>query len=162
MAELILGIGNVLKGDDGIGVYVVEKINEYLSEISGSEQVKATGDWKITAIDCNITPENYTSVIRKYNPGRLILVDAADMGLTPGSHRLIPPGKIGLMCISTHNMPLSLFVSYVGGYCGDIVLIGIQPERIDFGAALSGVVQKGGDEVARLIVERRLGEIETL
>ena len=162
MAELILGIGNVLEADDGIGVYVVEKINEHLSEISGSERVKATGEWEVTAINCAMTPENYTSVVRKHSPDRLILVDAADMGLSPGSYRLIPPEKIGVMCISTHNMPLSLFASYVGGYCGDIAFVGIQPERIDFGIALSGVVKKGGDEVARLIVERRLGEIEML
>ncbi|HUS04203.1 MAG TPA: hydrogenase maturation peptidase HycI [Dehalococcoidia bacterium] len=163
MRELILGIGNMLKGDDGIGIYVAEMVNKRLKEIEGkSRQVKFREAREAMVINCGTTPENYTSIIRKYAPDRLILVDAADMGLSPGSYRIIPPGKIGVMCVSTHNMPLSLFVSYVSEFCRDIVLIGVQPERMDFGATLSSVARRAGGQVVNLIIEKRLNEIETL
>jgi hydrogenase 3 maturation protease len=159
--ELILGIGNTLKGDDGIGVHVAERVNEYLKKVDQkSKQGKSAGTQReIMVINCGTAPENYTSIIRKHNPNTLILVDAADMGLEPGAFRIIPPEKIGVMCISTHNMPLSVFVSYVSEFCRDVVLVGIQPERMDFGATLSSVVRRSGDDVANLIIEERLNEI---
>jgi len=162
--EVILGIGNTLKGDDGIGVHVVERINEYLRKVDQkSKQVKSAGTKReIIAINCGTVPENYTSIVREHVPDRLILVDAAEMGLSPGSYRIIPPEKIGVMCVSTHNMPLSLFVSYVSEFCRDVVLIGIQPERMDVGATLSSAVRSGGEDAANIIIEERLNEIRIL
>ena len=159
MKEVILGVGNALKGDDGIGVYIAEKINAYLKEI---EKKSKGSKRQVIALDCGTTPENYTSTIRKHHPDKLILVDAADMGLSPGSYRIIPPDKIGVMHFSTHDMPLSLFISYVGGFCGEVILVGIQPEKMDFGTPLSSVVQRSGDRVANLILEKQLNKIEPL
>ena len=161
--EVILGIGNTLNGDDGIGSYVAERISEQLRDAEEEQvQAKPMGIGKVVAIDCGTTPENFTSIIRKRKPDRLILVDAADMGLEPGSYRTIPPEKIGVMHVSTHNIPLSVLISYVSEFCKEVVLIGIQPHRMDFGTALSRVVKNGGDHVADLIIEKRLTEIKPL
>lgn len=159
-----MGIGNTLNGDDGIGVHVVEKINEHLKKVGQeSKQGKsAEPQREIMVINCGTVAENYTSIIRKHNPDTLILVDAADMGLSPGSYRIIPPEKIGVMCISTHNMPLSLFVSYVSEFCRDAVLVGIQPKRMDVGVTLSSAVRSSGEDIANLIIEGRLNEITML
>jgi len=164
MQEVILGVGNILKGDDGIGVYVAEKLKEYIEKVEQrAKEDKTRGDRvMVVAINCGTTPENYTSIIKKSSPDRLIVVDAADLGLSPGLCRIIPPERVGVMCISTHNMPLSLFTSYVGHFCQDIVLVGIQPERMDFGAKLSSVARRAGGQVVNLIIEKRLNEIETL
>jgi hydrogenase 3 maturation protease len=164
MKKVILGIGNTLRGDDGIGIHTVETLNRYLEELEkGSKQAKFIRvRSELIAVDCGTTPESYTSAIREHNPDRLILVDAVDMGLSPGSYRIIPPEKIGVMCVSTHNMPLSLFVSYVREFCRDVVLIGIQPERMDAGTTLSSAVRSGGEDVANIIIEERLNEIEIL
>ncbi len=164
MKEVILGVGNILKGDDGIGVYVAEKLREYIEKVEQrSKEDKTRGDRvMVAAINCGTTPENYISIIGKSNPDRLIVVDAADLGLSPGLYRIIPPERVGVMCISTHNMPLSLFTSYVGQFCQDIVLVGIQPERMDFDVTLSSTVQRGGDQIVKLIIEDRLNEIEVL
>ena len=164
MKEVVLGIGNTLKGDDGIGIYIVERINKYLEEVKrGAEQARFTGARrKVIALNCGTTPENYTSIIRKHNPDRLILVDAAEMGLTPGSYRIIPPEKIEVMHLSTHSMALSFLILYVSDLCKDIVLVGIQPEKMDFGTELSSIIRGSGDRVAKLIIEKRLNEIMTL
>jgi len=164
MEELILGIGNTLKGDDGVGVYIVEKVGKYLKKVEKRLRKDRPTETKegVITINCGTTPENYTSVIRKHKPDRLILIDAADMGLSPGSYRIIPLEKMGVMCISTHNMPLAVFLSYVSEFCRDIVLIGIQPEGMDFGITISSVVRRGGDQVINHIIEKRLNEVETL
>ncbi len=157
MKEVILGIGNILKGDDGIGIYIAEKLNKYFNEAKFAEAKR-----EVIVLDCGTIPENYTSVIRKHNPDTLILVDAADMGLNPGSFRIIPPERIEVMYFSTHAIPLSIFMSYVSEFCGEIVLIGIQPDRMDIGTTLSSVVQKNGDQVVKLMIEGRLSEIHSL
>jgi hydrogenase 3 maturation protease len=155
MKEMLLGIGNALNGDDGIGIYIAQRLNKYLKEAK-----KESG--KVIVIDCGTTPENYTSIIRKHNPDTLVLLDAADMGLSPGSYRIIPPEKIEVMHFSTHNIPLSVFISYVSECCGEVLLIGVQTDKMDVGTVLSSLVQKSGDLVATLIIEDRLDEIKPL
>jgi len=164
MKEVVLGIGNTLKGDDGIGIYIVEKVIRYLEEVKkGPKQAKfMVARKKVIAINCGTTPENYTSIIRKHNPDRLILIDAAEMGLSPGSYRIIPPEKIEVMHVSTHSMALSFLMSYVSELCKDIVLVGIQPGKMDFGTELSSAVRRSGDRVANLIMEEGLSEIMAL
>lgn len=156
MKEMILGIGNTLKCDDGIGVYIAEKIDEHLKE------AKNKPGREVIVIDCGTTPENYTSVIRKHHPDRLILLDAAGMGLSPGSCRIVPPEKVDTANFSTHNISLATFVLYVSELCGEVVLIGIQPDNMDFGTVLSDAVRENGDRVAELIIEDRTNEIEPL
>jgi len=152
MKEMVLGIGNILKSDDGIGIYIAEKLNKYLKEAKS----------EVIVIDCGTTPENYTSVIRKHNPDTLILVDATDMGLSPGSYRIIPPERIEVMHFSTHTIPLSVFISYVSEFCGEVVLIGIQPDKMEVGTALSSKVQRSGNVMAKFIIEERLNGIKPL
>ncbi|MDH5364994.1 MAG: hydrogenase 3 maturation endopeptidase HyCI, partial [Dehalococcoidia bacterium] len=74
----------------------------------------------------------------------------------------IPPEKIEVMHVSTHSMPLSFLMSYVSELCKDIVLVGIQPEKMDFSTELSSTVRRSGDRVANLIVEEGLSEIMAL
>jgi len=162
MKKVVLGIGNTLNGDDGIGVYITENIGKYFRKGKGAKQAGTETGREVIAINCGTVPENYTSVIRRHNPDMLILIDAADMGLSPGSYRIIPPEKIGVMHFSTHDMPLSLFISYVSEFCGDIVLIGIQPGKMEVGTALSDIVQRSGDRVADLIIKKRLDDIQSL
>ena len=163
MKEIVLGIGNILKGDDGIGIYIAERLNQYLQHIENEPgQARFMRAEETIVIDCGTAPENYTSIIRKRNPDRLILVDAADMGLSPGSYRIIPLEKIEVMHFSTHNIPLSIFMSYVSEFCRNVVLIGIQPDKMVLGAAPSRTVRLLFSQMADLIIEKRLNEIEVL
>ena len=152
--KIILGIGNPLGGDDAVGSYVARRLNEKLKEKSVPHEV--------TAIDAGPAPESYTSVIRRKQPEQLILVDAADMKLPPGSIRILPQDKIATLSFSTHSMPLSAFISYVRGLCGQVYIIGIQPERTAIEDKLSDTVRKSGERVADLILDERLNEIRTL
>lgn len=161
MKEIILAIGNIMNGDDGIGSYIVEKVKRYVCEADQEAEKAATHSSleEIMTIDCGTIPENYTSAIRKQKPDRLVLVDAAEMGLSSGSYRIIEKEHMGVTTMSTHNMPLSLFASYVSQFCREVLLLGIQPKRMDLNTKMSPELYMAGNEIALLIVKRRLSDI---
>ena len=68
---MLLGIGNELNGDDGIGSYIAKRFNKR--------------NW--LSVDCSTVPENYISVVKRTKPEFLVIVDAAYMNLPPGTIR---------------------------------------------------------------------------
>ena len=153
---IVLGIGNRLGGDDAAGTHVVDMLNRRRKRSMGSSMPE------IVAIDTGTAPESYTSVIREHRPDLLIMVDAADMGLPPGTLRIIPPEKISVLSFSTHHMPLSMLVSYVNEFCGKILLVGVQPEGTEMNKYLSKVVRKSVKELVELIQEGQVAKIPLL
>ncbi|MCR4404325.1 MAG: hydrogenase 3 maturation endopeptidase HyCI [Candidatus Acetothermia bacterium] len=130
--KLLLGVGNDLLGDDGLGPYVANHF--------------AAPGWK--AIDCGTAPENFTSLVKRHSPELLVIVDAAELGLPPGEFRRLRPERAETMLISTHTLPISTLISYLEDYCPEIVLIGVQPRQLELGAGLSEQVSRG---VGRLL-----------
>jgi hydrogenase 3 maturation protease len=153
---IVLGIGNRLGGDDAAGTCVVDMLNR------GRHRANALLPPEIMAIDAGTAPESYTSVIRQHRPDLLILVDAADMGLSPGALRTIAPEKISVVSFSTHHMPLSMFIAYVKEFCGKVLLVGVQPERTEMGSGISKAVRNSVTKVAKAIREGRIAEISLL
>jgi hydrogenase 3 maturation protease len=153
---LVLGIGNQLAGDDSAGIYLVELLN------SRSQKIALPLPPALTAITAETAPESFASVVRRHQPDLLILVDAADMGLTPGTLRVIGPGRIDAPSLSTHDLPLSMFMSYVRELCGSVVLVGVQPQYTEMGRPLSPPVRKSMKALAAIILEGRIAEIPPL
>jgi hydrogenase 3 maturation protease len=142
-----------MKGDDGVGPYVAARLIE---ECSGSGN-RCTGN--VVAIDCGTTPENFTSVIRRLHPELLVIVDAAEMGLGAGECRIIPPDRAGALGLSTHSMPLSLFVSYVADLARTVVIVGVQPHAMAFAEGLSPEVKTAAE---RLVSDLATGQMDDL
>lgn len=83
----------------------------------------------VTVFLVGTMPENYTGALRKLRPSHVLMVDAADMGMPPGSLALIHPSHVSGQRYSTHAMPLSLVIEYVEKELGArVVLIGVQPD----------------------------------
>jgi len=141
-----MGIGNELRGDDAVGIYVAKNF-------------KKEG-WK--TIIAGQVPEDFTSEIKRIRPEILVLVDAALMGLEPGEIRIVPVDKIPNVAFSTHGMPLSFFISYVRDFVGEVILIGIQPKQMEFGMDISTEVKKGAQWLLDILRRERLMEINTL
>ncbi len=154
---LVLGVGNALKGDDGVGPYVATGLVATCAEPAGGASTP-----RVHAIDCGAVPENYTSTIRRIGPRLLVIVDAAEMGLGVGECRAIPPDLVGRLGLSTHSMPLSLFMTYVSEMVGSILLIGVQPRSMLLGAGLSPEVRATGDMLIALLSQERIGEVRGL
>lgn len=114
MDFLVMCIGNPQGGDDAVGPYIAKKLKKL----------------NIDVVDCRTTPENYTNIVKQLNPKRLIIIDAAEMGLKPGEIRIVPKEKIGVMTISTHGLPISLLMDYLEKYVKEVILIAIQPQKM--------------------------------
>jgi hydrogenase 3 maturation protease len=153
---LVLGIGNRLAGDDAAGNLVIDAL---VREQQASGPAFTAG---IEAIDTGMAPESYTSVVRQHRPDLLILVDAADMGLAPGSLRVITPQAVTVLSFSTHNMPLSMLMSYVKQFCGALVLVGVQPGQTRIGSELSRAVDAAIAKLTEVILQGRIADIALL
>jgi hydrogenase 3 maturation protease len=146
METLILCIGNQEGGDDGIGPYIAERLKNELSQDM--------------VLDCGTTPENYTGVIKRRQPKTLILIDAAEMNLPPGEIRIIPREKIVTMHLSTHGIPLSVFIEYMEKEVPSIIFIGVQPETMQ--GTISKSVKKSGEELITLLQKKKITQIPLL
>jgi hydrogenase 3 maturation protease len=144
--NILLGIGNPLNGDDGVGIYVAERFRK--------------DDW--ISLACGTAPENFTGIIRKTRPSCLVLVDAAAMGISPGDYRIIPRDKIEDVSIGTHQLPLSFLIDFLSDTASRIILIGIQPERSGTGEEISLPVRRGAERLLRVLSTGELDRIPVL
>lgn len=128
--KLFVGIGNVLKRDDGVGVYI-------------SNRIVPANDICVLTVETSI--ENYIGKINSIDPDILILIDAVDMGAIPGTSRTMSINQIQDMTFNTHSISLARFPVF---FSMEIFIVGIQPEKIEFGENISYIVQ---DEADRLI-----------
>lgn len=145
MKTAVMCIGNRDGGDDAVGPYIAD----FLSGASD-----------LFVLDCGTVPEVFTSAMKRYHPDRVILVDATEMGLPPGTARRIPKEKIANVHVSTHNMPLSVLITYLETFVETVMLIGIQPKKME--GEMSGGVEKAACKVASAIKSETLSEISLL
>ena len=131
---IILGIGNTLRSDDGVGSLLAARIKEKTPFIV----------W-----DAAMSAENYLEKIIKENPATVVIIDAADFGGKPGEFRELEAGDLQTVNLfSTHNASLSLLINYLQGHIkADIIILIIQPKTTKFGDILSPQVQAALDEL---------------
>ena len=141
-----MGIGNELRGDDAVGIYVARNFRKE--------------GWHV--IEAGQVPEDFTSEIKRLRPELLVLVDAALMGLEPGEVRIVPVEKIPKVAFSTHGMPLSFFIEFLSDSVSEIILIGIQPKTLEFGASLTNEVKKSANKLLSLLKSGKFKNIEIL
>ena len=134
-------LGNVLLGDDAVGCRVAELLNE---------KNKKNGKNFLDVTDCGTTPENHLASLRRQPPSAFLIVDAADMGLSPGEVRRLSIEELEAVATASHNIPISLLLSpFAGAF--EITVLGIQPATTKLGAALSEAVENAARRVADLI-----------
>lgn len=132
MMRMLLGIGNRLSRDDGVGPVLAE-------QLLGS-------DW--LAMDCGTSLENAAGIVSRERPGQLVIADAARMGLPPGEVRRLPPPAVDRMLASTHGLPISFFLDRLASAARDTTILGIEPADLSFGEGLSPEVRRA---VRRLV-----------
>jgi hydrogenase 3 maturation protease len=124
----ILGIGNDLRTDDGIGPFIVNSIS--------------IEDPTVMVENVGSVPEGFARPLAEFGAERVILIDAADMRKPTGHIELVTKDRIGGISISTHSMPLSLLMMYLEQETGGkTILLGVQPKSIQFGEGLTPEIQ---------------------
>jgi len=136
---VIVGIGNFLRGDDGFGPKLIEKIKN-------SAQV--------VCLDAGTAPENYTGKIIKENPDTILIVDAVHLDLSPGEYDILKPSEIVKSGFTTHDISPRMFLEYLEKETNaNIYFLGVQPENVSFGNEMSENVKKTLKEITVLIRE---------
>lgn len=138
---IILGVGNELKSDDGVGPFIVKNLM--------AENIESD---RLLLINAETVPENFTGKIRKENPSHVIIVDACLMGCKPGDIRIVDKDDFTNIGISTHSMSLSYFVKYLERDTDfKIIFVGIEPETMDWGENPTENVEKTAYDFIKII-----------
>ncbi len=140
---IVLGVGNELKSDDGVGPFIIGKLQE--------ENIENNN---LLLIDAGTVPENFTGKIRKEDPTHLIIVDACLMDSNPGDMKIVDKNEFANIGISTHSMSLSFFVRYLEKDTEiRIIFVGIEPETMDWGVKPTPKVEKSANEFIETLKE---------
>ena len=125
----VIGVGNILRGDDGAGPEVIALLG---------------GRIEVPIVDASEVPENYGGWAAKQGLESVVFIDAVEFGGEPGEFRIIPLQNLMMSVSSTHNLSLHYVIRYLEEeWGGDAILVGIQPKSIELGEGLSAEVAAG-------------------
>ena len=130
---LFVGIGNLLKKDDGVGVYISSRIRKKSN---------------IEALTVEVSLENYIGKINNIDPDMLVLIDCVELGAAPGTYKLMSVSKLNDLTFNTHNISLKRLSEF---FKMPVYLLGIQPEKIDFGENMSYLVKEEAEKIINII-----------
>lgn len=130
---LFVGIGNLLKTDDGVGVYI-------------SRKIKNKGNRSSLTVETGI--ENYIGKINSLTPEILVLIDCVELKSAPGTFKLLELSQIQDLTFNTHNISLRRLSEF---FEMPVFILAIQPENVDFGENISYLVKKIADKIINQI-----------
>jgi len=135
----VVGIGAELNGDDAAGVMVARRLRPLVSDLED-----------VLVLEGGSVPESIIGPLRRFSANLVVLVDAADFSVEPGSIRWIDQDQIGGSTFSTHSVPLSVLCQFMEHEIGcEVQILGIQPESIDFDKALSVPCKRAVNQIVK-------------
>ena len=136
---VFLGMGNLMKGDDGAGCRFVEELRKSGKSISS----------QIYLFNGAQVPENYLEPIVKLKPERIFIVDAVDFGAFPGEVKLFKEVE-PQSNFSTHTLSLTFILDYLRKKTrAKVFILGIQPKQLQWGTGLSSEVETAVRELVK-------------
>lgn len=143
---VVLGLGNPLFQDEGLGIYVIHQLME--GELA--EQVEL--------IDGGTDGLSLLGVVETAQ--QLLIIDAIDGGFPPGTIERREGLEIPLAAyakVSQHQLGFQevLGLAYLRGRLpADLVLIGVQPKALDWGTRLTATVARSVPRVKEMVYEQ--------
>ena len=139
-STVIMGIGNILKGDDAAGPLVCERLK--------NENISAD------VIDAATVPENYIQTIIKKAPRNLIVIDAVSFDAAPGTIKEFHTEQLDSLIISTHTLSPRIFIDMIRRSIElNVMFIGIQPEHTQLGSPVSTQVSQAIEELTKILLK---------
>nr|WP_259374401.1 HyaD/HybD family hydrogenase maturation endopeptidase [Calidifontimicrobium sp. SYSU G02091] len=147
-----MGIGNVLWADEGFGVRCVEALQQRWAFDDGGEAV--------SLVDGGT--QGLYLIQHVQAAGKLLIFDAIDYGLEPGTLKLIEndevPRFMGAKKMSLHQtgfQEVLMLAQLTGQYPEQVLLIGCQPQELeDYGGSLRPVVKTALEDALALGLDR--------
>ena len=143
MRTLVLGVGNLLLGDEGVGVHAARSLAAR-SDLADETQV----------VDAGTAFLDFLPEIEKAE--KIILVDAMEAGGTPGSVYRVPFDQCRHpeMLASLHGFDLGRVLYMAGNERNpEVTVFGVEPGRINWGMELSPAVARTMPLLEAAIVE---------
>jgi hydrogenase maturation protease len=144
---VVIGVGNLLLRDEGIGVHTVRALQD----------IDLPRD--VTIIDGGTAPD----LIAYSRAGdKLIIIDAARAGGEPGAiYRLHPedlaPESGEVVSLHELGVEQSLrLMSLMGNEPAEIIILGVEPKEIEWGTELSAELQSKIPQIVRAVI-REMG-----
>jgi len=144
--SMLLGVGNELNGDDAVGCFIADNF--------------IARDW--LCVNAGTVPGNFVGTIKKEKPSVLVIVDAAELGLKPGEFRKLRREQANSAFYSTHSLPLSEIILQVEGFVEKVVLIGVQPLRLQQFSGLSNEVRDAAEKIMSILKEGKWSKLREL
>jgi hydrogenase maturation protease len=146
MKTIILGVGNTLLSDEGVGIHVLDALSK--SELPGED---------VDLIDGGTL--SFTLAVSIEEADQLIVVDAAQLKSPPGTLRLFKGEEmdkflLGQKKSSVHEVGLTDLMAIARlteRWPEKRALVAIQPEKLDWGDAPTPAVQSAIPEACRQI-----------
>ena len=144
---LVIGCGNLLGADDGVGLAALERLRERFT-FPADVRLEDGGTWGL-----NLLPLIEES-------GRLLLVDAINAGAAPGTILILERDRLPRYFsqkVSPHQIDLRevlALAEFRGTLPPETVAVGVQPERIEMSTELSPSVAAQVDELVSAVVMR--------
>ena len=136
---LVLGAGNIMRSDDAAGCVVAERVAEPFPD---------------SVIDGGLVPENFVGPIRRFAPGTVIIVDAADFGADPGALYIAHEHEVVGDMFGTHGAPLSLFMRALHeGMACDVILVAVQVESMELNVPMTERVESAVETIVTSLAE---------
>jgi len=140
MRKVVLGIGNTLNRDEGLGVFALDALRGVVDPVDDLE-----------FIDGGTLGLNLLTIVE--DSSHLLILDAVDAGVSPGTVVELGRDEIPLFSgvrLSQHQITFQevLGLARVRGHFPDkLHLIGVQPLDIEIGVGVSEAVETAMDEV---------------
>ncbi|OPJ60703.1 hydrogenase maturation protease [Clostridium chromiireducens] len=130
----VLGIGNLLLKDDGIGIHVIDHLKELEYDSNYNVELIDGGTCILDLLDVFMQNE------------RIIVLDSIKGGHEPGTIYKLTPEELGTYIKSTTSLhdvqvlDILRDAKYLG-FDPEVVIIGIEPEEITFDLELSPMIK---------------------
>lgn len=124
---ILLGVGNELKADDGLGYFVFNRLNTK------------------NKLFCGEMPENFIGKVKKLNPEIILIIDCIDFQGKPGEILFTDASNADNKPLSTHSLSFTLFSKMLPN--AKVFLLGVQPVSLEFGAPMSVEVKTSAEEI---------------
>jgi hydrogenase maturation protease len=144
---LLIGLGNILLKDDGVGVYVIRAVKEKYCFTPGVEMVDGG------AMSLDLLP-------LFEERGKILIVDATDFGREPGHIEEIAGDDIPLVLqskLSVHHIglfDLLLAARLMEIKPSKICLIGIQPQSVAVGLEMTEQIRDKIEDLIDLTIKK--------
>ena len=140
----LLGIGNFDRSDDYVGGAVLDELQNY------------SFPKNIVILNSGPVPEAFTGVIKKERPDYLIIIDAANMGESPGTIRVFTEKDIDdAFMITPHKTSMKMYLKYLRHFLKHLkaFFIGIEPQSLSYLEEMTPKVKESVAFLSKLLAD---------